>query len=276
MKRSPLAACLALFAGVWLTGCAGIQYIPPVPELPRASGEPLPLRVGIVVDNPNPAVEASGFAALAVAYQPAIDLGAKFAEALRDSRLFQDVRYPIPHTMEAMQQTDLVMNASFKRAFRSDPAKPGKAIVTGMLLLLPVSFITYDDNYTASGRVAVDDRHGNWIKEYSQTADLTAQWKLFSEARSYKEGPKMAAKALVAQLVEALLADRELFEKFAKNKNAAAPAPKLAAAEPPASVEKPAEPQAVPAPVEASPAPKPVEPPKPKKPLNGWDDQLLP
>lgn len=247
------------------------------------------LRVGFEAENPAPPIDSSGLGGVGATQAQSVDLGSMFADALRDSRLFQDVRYPVPDTLEARRGIDLTMNASFKRAFRGDPAKAGKAIVTGLLLCLPMPFVVYEDQHSASGRLAVNDKDGKWIKEYSQTADLTAVWKIFSEGRSYREGPRAAARAMVAQLVEALIADRALYEKLSRDKDAkpaqAAQPPEppepQAAAEPPqapASAQAKAEPQAAPAPPEAK-APEPqasAEPARPKAPSQSWDDQLLP
>ncbi|MCX5794587.1 MAG: hypothetical protein NTY77_03715 [Elusimicrobia bacterium] len=281
MKTSRLLPGFAAAAFLGLTGCAGLRYQPEVPVLPRSAGEPVPLKVGLVVENTNPQMDASGFAAMYVANQSQVDFGRLLADGIRGSHLFEDVRYPMPHTMESLQNADLVFNASFTRSFNADPAKGPKAFLTGFLLFLPVCFIEYDDHYGATGRVTVDDTHGKWVKEYSQTLDLTASWKLFSEGRSYKEGPPTAASGLVAQLVQAMIADRTLFEKLARDKTsrparkaAPVPAPEEAAA--PAQAEAPAQtaPSEGPA---AEPAPEPVQPaekPKPKKPITSNDDQL--
>ncbi|MBI5241699.1 MAG: caspase family protein, partial [Elusimicrobia bacterium] len=231
MKTAKLLPGLFAAAFLGTAGCTGIRYKPPATEMPRASGTPVPLKVGLMVENPTPPIAASGFAAFAVA-NSVVDMGRLFADGLRQSRLFEAVRYPMPRTQEAQQNTDVVITADFKRSFTSDPGKLPKAFLTGFMLMLPVPFIEYNDRNEVSVTAEAQDRLGATLKNYNINLDMVAAWKLFSEARSYKEGPTVAAQSLVAQLVEALLADRPFFEKFTREKPAAPAAPVAVASAP--------------------------------------------
>jgi hypothetical protein len=280
MKRTArLIPGVFVAASLGLAGC-GLHYRPPATGLPQASGRPVPLKVGLSVENPTPPIATSGFASFAVA-NSTLDMGQLLADGLRQSRLFEAVRYPMPRTVGAAQSTDLVITASFKRSFTSDPGKVPKAIISGLLLMLPVPFIEYNDRNEVSVVAGAQDRFGTHLKDYSISLDMTAVWKLFSEARSYKEGPTVAAQSLVAQFVEALLADRPLFEDYAREKPSA---PGPAAADTPPAAPRPDEhlgPTAAPAGPEVqepqappAPTPAPAEPARPKSPRTNWDDQL--
>ncbi len=220
MRTVKLLPGLLAAAFLTLSGCTGIRYIPPAVEMPQASGTPVPLKVGLMVENPTPPVAASGFAAFAVAGS-VINMGQLVADGLRKARLFEAVRYPMPRTQEAAATTDIVINADFKRSFTSDPAKVPKAMLSGFLLMLPVPIIEYKDRNLVEVTADATDRDGNKLKDYNISLDQVASWKLFSEGRSYKEGPVTTAQSLAAQFVEALLADRPLFEKYAREKPAA-------------------------------------------------------
>ncbi|MDD5629971.1 MAG: caspase family protein [Elusimicrobia bacterium] len=220
MHSARLLSALLAVGSLALAGCVGLRYQPPATEMPRASGSPVPLRVGLSVENPSPPVSTSGFASLAVAGS-VINMGQLLADGLRQARVFENVRYPMPRTEEAQASTDLVINADFKRSFTSDPGKVPKAILSGFLLMLPTPFLEYNDRNEVSVTAAAQDRQGNTLKDYNINLDMVASWKLFSEGRSYKEGPVVAANSLVAQFVEAILADRPLYEKYAREKRSA-------------------------------------------------------
>jgi hypothetical protein len=266
---------LLCFALISSTGCMGYKLTPEKPDsMPQSGAGTLPLKVGIVVDQAPPPDLAADETSRRMLQNAKLDIGASFAQALRGSRLFQEVRYPAPMAREAL---DLILTAQFGYKFTNDPAQFAKILLVTLTGYFTGALMKETSHHEARGQLLVTDRTGREVKAYSESVDVEAKSmvSMFAEAKTMKLGPPAAVENLVAKLVQALIDDRALLER-AKDIPPPAPAyaqppPAPAAAQEPSSSEtaSPAseaveEPQPVPPPA-------PAEPPQPKK---DWDDQL--
>ena len=254
------------------TGCTHYTLKPEPPtSMPTSAAPPLPLRVGLALDEKR--------AALAVGNTPedaqqmkymlenkGYSLGPKFAHALRQSRLFQDVRYPLSLTPEALKDVDLVLSAQFGYKFMPDPIQGLKIVGVCFTGFITGAFFHETSHHIAQGVVLVEDSAGRSVKTYDETIDVTAESmvSMFAELKTMEKGPMAAADNLIAKLVQSLIADRDLWERSAKTAGAAPPRVEPAQVPTETTPATPA-PQAVP-----EPAPKPAITP------GTYDDQLLP
>lgn len=228
LKSVPAAAALACLA---LTGCMGYTLKPDRPlSMPKAGAPPLPLKVGLVVDDPQTAA-SGGF-------------GAKFASALRQSSLFQEVRYPLLMSRGALSGVDLLITGRFKSDFIQDPLQGPKIFFVVFTGFLTGAVMTETSHHLAQGALSVTGPDGKELKVYDENVDVVAasMVSMFAEQETMKLGPPAAMDNLVAKLVQGLIDDRPLFERLG------APAPPR-----PAEEAKPA-PQPL---ADAEPAPEP-------------------
>jgi hypothetical protein len=253
----------------------GYKLTPEKPDsMPQSSAGPLPLKVGIVVDQtppPNLAVDETSRRMLQNAK---LDIGASFAQALRGSRLFQEVRYPAPMAREAL---DLVLTAQFGYKFTNDPAQFAKILLVTLTGYFTGALMKETSHHEAHGLLTVADRSGRELKTYDEKVDVAAKSmvSMFAEAKVLKVGPPAAVENLVAKLVQALIDDRALLERA---KDIQPPAPAYAQPPPaPASAQEPSSSEVVSPVPETTEEPQPVPPPapaEPQKPKTNWDDQF--
>ena len=229
----PRALSFWVLAAAFSMSACVVNIKPEASPPPRAEPPPLSLHVGIAVDDPDPRAEGTGVGGQMVAAATHADFGAAFADALRASRLFEDVRYPVRRDAQADRQTDLILNGSFTRSVKRDPAGIPKAVLCGLLIFLPTPFVYFDDAHGATGRVLVDAKRGEWVKEYSLEAGVTASYLIFGENDSYDLGARGAVRALASRFVEAMVADRPFFEKLARETKSHPAAASAAALAPP-------------------------------------------
>jgi hypothetical protein len=115
---------------------------------------------------------------------------------------------------------------------------------------------------------------------YDETVDVVADSmvSMFAEMKTMSLGPAAAVDNLAAKLVQSLIDDRPALERWAKSRRdspAPVEAPSPAVQEPIAMAQAPvaaSEPTTAPV---AAPQPQP-EPKRPSKPLDYYDDQLIP
>lgn len=238
-----------------LTGCMGYTLKPEKPaSMPKAGAPPLPLKVGLVIEEG----KDGGF-------------GSKFSEALVGARLFSEVR------RGAQTGVDLVIQSRFTRNFIQDPAQVPKILLVILTGLISGAVMSETSHHTAQGALSVAYPAGKVIKAYDENVDVVAKSmvSMFAEQKTMALGPPAAMDNLVAKLVQALIDDRSLFEHLD------APAPKPVAAAEPAPESQSA------AAAEPTPEPKPqvVVAPKPAPARRGpltraeetvIDEQLMP
>lgn len=277
----------AFMAGLLsVTGCMHYTLKPEPPAaMPRSEAPALPLRVGVVLDEQRSALTVGNTPQDVSQMRYMLEnkgyaLGPKFAQALRQSKLFQDVRYPLRLTREALADVDLVLSAQFGYKFVQDPLQGLKVVFVCFTGFITGAVLRETSHHMAQGVITVEDAAGRSVKTYDETVDVTADSmvSMFAEMRTMEKGPPAAADNVIAKLVQSLIDDRDLLARAAKSPRAAprpeptvseipvapagAPAPEAVAAEPaPAPSETPAAPQ---------PKPKPAIPPE------MYDEQLLP
>jgi hypothetical protein len=278
MMRNVLKALgAALLAGlVCVTGCTHYTLKPEPPaSMPRAAQPPLPLRVGLVLDEQGSALSVNDApAAQQMLEKNGYVFGQRFAQALRESRLFQDVRYPMNATRDAVADVDMVVSAQFGYKFNQDSFQVPKVLLVCFTGFITGAALTETSHHLAQGVLAVADAAGRNIRSYDETVDVEAESmvSMFAELKTMKLGPQDAADNLIAKLVQNLINDRAL---FAARPSRAAPS---AASAPAADL---AAPTAAIAPVSARPAqgvdqpvPAPAAPEPKREPSQTYDDQL--
>ena len=312
LRKLGLAAAAVLSASV--TGCTHYTLTPPRPaSMPRASAPPLPLRVGVAVDNQDSdgGYGRAGFETMqakrVLADRGYGSFGPKFAEVLRQANVFKEIQFPLPLSRDALENIDLVIAGHFGYRFKQDPAQGAKIFLCVITGLWTGAIMTETSFHTAQGELAVRDREGREVKSYNETIEVnaTSMVSAFAETSTMREGPPAAVDNLLAKLVQNIIDDRPLFERLGRRPSEAKARrrgreeggePAKAAAGgawwketaeekgPPEPERAPARPEAVPeeAPApEARPEPPPEaeETPKPKpwpKPSAAQDDELLP
>lgn len=266
MRFLPLVA-VALLGASALSGCMKYTLTPDRPaQLPKAPSPPLPLKVGLLLEEPRGS-----------------EIAPRFAEALREARLFDYVRYPLPLNAAARAGVDLVITGRFGKEFIQDPLQGPKIFFVVFTGFFTGALMDETSHHKASGSLSVESRDGIEIKAYDHKVDVVAvsMVSAFAEKKAMDAGPPAAADNLVAKLVQDLIDDRPYFERLGSAPPAAAPAPRPVAAVVP-SPEPALEPQAVAA-VEPASAPQPVAEPEsaPRRPLTTAeeaeiDEQIMP
>lgn len=256
------AVALLSSGGLLLSGCVGFTVKPPKPSaMPRAES-PAPLKVGVLMKKPR--FEWQGMGPMNTAYMErhrerwmlkpmwaqADDVGGKFLRALQASSGFSQVEEVKSLGFHGTGgESDLLIDAEFSGKYTQDPGGFGKAFITGFLFFLPAPFIRYEDAYFAAAELSVYDRTGRLLHKYSERQDVASSAALFSAGSpgSVSAGIDAAASHLASKLVTAILADREGYERAAKQ----APSISASARRPPATAPMP--PEAAPVPPEAIP-----------------------
>jgi hypothetical protein len=246
-------ACLTL------TGCMGYTLTPERPaSMPKAALPPLPLKVGLVIEEG----KDGGF-------------GSKFAEALDGARLFSEVR------RGAQTGVDLVIQSRFSSNFIQDPMQAPKIIFVVFTGFLTGAIMSETSHHTAQGALSVAYPRGETLKSYDGSVDVVAKSMVsaFAEQKTMKLGPPAALDNLVAKRVQVLIDDRPFFAGLGKAPPA--PAAPVAVVEPSPQVE----PAAVAAAVEPASEPEPKAAVKPEPAKRGpltpaeeseIDEQLMP
>lgn len=233
-KLLALAFCASLVSAA---GCVGYSLKPERPaSMPRASDKPLPLAVGVELEQGGTSISGappSGGVA-AKMNGTAASIGPRFAEALSQANVFERVVYPLAG---AQQAADLVIRARFDYAFRQDPMQGPKIVLcvfTGLITGAIMSETSYHD---ASGVLSVRDLSGAEAKSYSEKISVEAKSmvSMFAEISTGKEGPPDAVDNLVAKLVQDVIADRAFYARLRR-----APPPQARALEADASGAAPA------------------------------------
>jgi|GEM_PF-4620726 len=276
MMRAAQGIAAAGLAGLLaVTGCTHYTLKPEAPSsMPRAAAPPLPLRVGVVLDEQRSALTVNDPATTQqVLERSGYTFGPKFAQALRQSRLFQDVRFPMRLSREALADVDLVISAQFGYKFNQDPWQAPKIVLCVFTGLITGAIMSETSHHLAQGVLSVEDPAGRSIRSYDETVDVEAESmvSMFAEMKTMEVGPPAAADNLIAKLVQRLIDDRALFAA-----RPASPAPLPAA---PATVSAPvaATPAATnPPEAAAPPVPAPAQPEPRPVPSTTHDDQLLP
>ena len=253
--------------------------------MPQAKEPPLPLRVGVVLDEQRSALTVNDVAMTQQLLENnGYAFGPKFAQALRQSRLFQDVRYPLRLSREAFADVDLVISAQFGYKFNQDPWQAPKIVLCVFTGLITGAIMSETSHHLAQGVLSVEDAAGRGIRSYDETVDVAAKSmvSMFAEMKTAKVGPPAAADNVIAKLVQRLIDDRAVFAARPA-KPAAAPEPVSAAPAASAAPEAPAAPTTAAAPATSTPpetvAPPAQAPAKPEpKPIapETYDAQLLP
>jgi hypothetical protein len=243
--------------------------------MPRATQPPLPLRVGLVLGEQGSALSVNdASAAQQMLERNGYVFGQRFAQALRESRLFQEVRYPMRLTRDALADVDMVVSAQFGYRFNQDSLQVPKILLVCFTGFITGAALTETSHHLAQGVLSVEDAAGRSIRSYDETIDVEAESmvSMFAELKTMKLGPPDAADNLIAKLVQNLINDRAL---FATRPSRAAP---LAASAPAADL---AAPTAAIAPVSAGaaqgveqPVPAPATPEPKREPSQTYDDQL--
>ncbi|MFA6003406.1 MAG: hypothetical protein WC881_04995 [Elusimicrobiota bacterium] len=276
-----------------VTGCMHYTLKPEPPASMPHSDATLPLRVGLVLDEQRSALTVGNttsdlWQTKYMLENKGYSLAPKFAQALRQSKLFQDVRYPMRLTRQALEDVDLILSAQFGYKFVQDPIQGLKIVFVCFTGFITGAVLRETSHHIAQGVVSLEDAAGRSIKTYDETMDVTADSmvSMFAEMKTMEKGPAAAADNLIAKLVQGLIDDRALLERSAK---AARPAPLRvepaveagtgAADRPPVSSDAvPAAPAApaAPEPIDSAPVEAPKPKPKPAITPEMYDDQLLP
>ena len=238
VMKLPLAA--AALSALFLTGCMKYTLTPDRPaSLPRHEAAPLPLKVGVIIEGPPPGTAAWK----AREDEP---LGPRFAEALRESRLFPDVFYPLPPNAAAAAGVDLIINGRFSSRYDADPLQGPKIFFVCFTGFFTGALMSETSHHLAEGALTVAYPDGRLVKTYNEKVDVVAvsMVSAFAEQKTMKFGPPSARENLAAKLVQALIADRDSFVRREAPAPAPAtePAPPVAAAEPAPPVKIAAEP----------------------------------
>ncbi len=213
---------LALSASlVALPGCTHYTLTPDRPaSLPVSADKPLPLTVGIVLDGPGQTTISGMPPSGGVKDQmnaTVQSIGPRFAEALTRSNAFSRVVYPLAFGADAAQQgVDLVISARFGYGFRQDSLQVPKiifVIFTGLFTGALMSETSYHD---ASGALSVREAGGAAVKSYDEkiSVEASSMVSMFAEISTGEKGPPAAVDNLVAKLVQAIIADRPLYERL--------------------------------------------------------------
>lgn len=195
-NRILLTLCLAV-ALISLSGCTSFQIRPDAASItiPK-SPAPIPVKVGITSAEQK---LSGGFS----------DVVQDFKKQLDDSQLFQEVYYPVRST----DALDGGISLNIKAQFKMDPSSFGKAFITGFFMFLPTSLVVYNHHYNAECTLDVW-HNGKLLKTYKGDGTVLASHKLFAPADQLEaEGTQAASKALAANLIEQLMADRDFLEK---------------------------------------------------------------
>lgn len=203
--KLPLAAA-ALFS-LFLTGCMKYTLTPDRPaSMPRAEAPPLPLKVGLIIEGPQPGVPAWKA-------RETEELGPRFAEALRESRLFSDVFYPLAPAAAAASGVDLVINGRFSSRFDQDPLQGPKIFFVCFTGFFTGALMSETSHHLAEGALTVAYPDGRLVKTYDEKVDVVAvsMVSAFAEQKTMKFGPPAARENLAAKLVQSLISDRASF-----------------------------------------------------------------
>lgn len=213
-KLLALAVSAAL---VGSTGCTGYTLKPERPaSMPRSADKPLPLTVGIELEQGGTSIEGQpptgGVRSQMNA--TAATIGPRFAEALSQANVFERVVYPLAGA--ASQGVDLVIRGRFDYGFRQDPLQGAKIVLcvfTGLITGALMSETSYHD---AAGSLSVRDLSGAEAKSYSEKISVEAKSmvSMFAEISTGKEGPPAAVDNLVAKLVQDVVADRAFYARL--------------------------------------------------------------
>lgn len=247
------AALVWILGALLLSGCMKYTLTPERPaELPRAAAPPLPLKVGVSLEKDD-------------------ELGKRFVEGLKQSRLFADVFHPVAPGAASSSGVDLLITGRFGTEYIGDPLQAPKILLAAFTGFVTGALMSETSHHLAKGALTVAYPDGRLVKTYDEKIDVVAvsMVSAFAEAKTMKLGPPAARENLVAKLVQALIDDRAAFVK--DSAPAPRPVPQLVAA---------AEP--VPMPV-TEPAPAVSRPPEPapRRPLTPEeeaeiDEQLMP
>lgn len=167
-------------AGIFLLGCVPPQQArlaPPV-EMPRWSGAPLPVRVGLAVGvqqyggvQQSRRAKKPSAASLSPRVAQMVNFGQHLAQALSGSGFFRDVQYPFPAGSLLPDNLDYLLTAGF----------------------------SYDPYVHALTEIlVVTDRTGAPLKRYSETRD-----------RRIPGGRQTASDQAIAALLNDLMADKD-------------------------------------------------------------------
>ncbi|MDD5657186.1 MAG: hypothetical protein PHF00_08020 [Elusimicrobia bacterium] len=233
IKLLPPVFAAALFS---MTGCMHYTLRPDAPfVMPKSEAPPLPLRVGLSIDEQSLPADPMSKQML---NSKRLTFGPRFAEVLRGSRLFRDVKYPLPLTRSAMAGVDLVISGQFGYEFVQDPMQGPKIVLVCFTGFITGAILSETSHHIAKGVFSVADAAGNELKNYDETIDVTAKSmvSMFAELKTMTKGPPAALDNLAAKLVENLIADRTIFERVAgvASSAPAEPRPVQAAASAPA------------------------------------------
>lgn len=190
--RPSLAAWAAMLLLPLLAGCTHFSLKPDEPSiLPQSAFQPLPLTVGIAIDQP-------GFAA-------------RFANVLKKSGLFQGVRYPSPAQPGA--GVDLVVSGKGDWTVDPDRMAGAKILLTGFTGFFTGALIHETSHYIAHAVVSVTGPGGRTLATYEDKADVEGRCMVspMAEARVKAKGPTVAEDNLAVQLVQKLVDDRKRF-----------------------------------------------------------------
>jgi hypothetical protein len=214
--RVPKVLCAAFFACLFsVTGCTHYTLKPEAPEsMPRSKEPPLPLRVGLVLDEQRSALAVNDVAMTQQLLENnGYAFGPKFAQALRQSKLFQDVRYPLGLSGEAAAGVDMIISAQFGYKLNQDPWQAPKIVLCVFTGLITGAIMSETSHHLAQGVLSVEDATGRGLRTYDETVDVEAKSmvSMFAEMKTMKAGPPAAADNLIAKLVQRLIDDRAFF-----------------------------------------------------------------
>ncbi|MDD5630065.1 MAG: hypothetical protein PHU21_13435 [Elusimicrobia bacterium] len=286
MKAAQALGAAFLAGLLAVAGCTHYTLKPEAPQsMPRSQEAPLPLRVGLVIDEEGSALSVGGPGPKAYQRRQMLDqqdyaFGPRLAQALRQSRLFEEVVFPLRGAGAA----DLVLSAQFGYRFDQDPLQGPKIVFVVFTAFITGAVLSETSHHLAQGVLSIEDAAGRGLRSYDETVDVEAKSmvSMFAEMKTMKVGPPAAADNLIAKLVQRLIDDRAWFAaRRAVPPPAAAPvpaAPPAAAVEPPPAVGEPAPAVVAPAPAEPAaaeaPPQAPAEPAPKPAPSGAYDDQL--
>ena len=189
---------------IFVVGCSGIRIIPQAPTTMPISNDPLPLKVGVIIEGQS---ITGGFS----------DFGPRFSEILKNSNIFEEVYYPVIYNTDSIEKLDLFIFGRFTGTFVADPALHGKAFVTGFFLFLPAPAVTYNHKYVATGDVTFKDKKGKVYKKYTDKQEVIAKIKISSPPTEVeRKGVKSATDNLLSKLVGKILEDKPFYRETIK------------------------------------------------------------
>jgi len=253
--------------------------------MPVNNSGTLPLKVGLIIEDQNPSIGILGGSgpdsmSKHLLANSGANFGPRFATALRRSKLFEDVKYPLRLSRDALESVDLTISAQFGYKFTQDPAQAPKIILVCFTGFITGALLTETSHHAAQAVLSIADRAGKDIKTYDETVDVVAESmvSMFAEMKTTKAGPPAALDNLIAKLVQNLIDDRNVFQRLgARPRPSAQPAPSEGATQTPQAAASAAP---LPAPAfqpDAEPQVQtPPKPAAPKKPTDFYDSQLLP